>query len=254
MPKIEDYALLGDLHTAALVSATGSIDWLCLPRFDSPAAFAALLDSDEAGHWTLAPAAASNCTIRRYAGDTLVLETDWETAGGAVRVIDFMPPRADTPHLVRIAVGLRGEVVMRSVLRLRFDYGREVPWVRHVGREAHAIAGPNRVRLMSAVPIYGRDWDTLADFTVREGDRVSFVMSWAPSHQPEMPYVERRAGPVRDDGLLDRVVCSCRLPSRSVQRRRQPVDHYPEGPDLRADRRDCRGCDHVAAGRTRRCP
>ena len=189
MPKIEDYALLGDLHTAALVSATGSIDWLCLPRFDSPAAFAALLDSDEAGHWTLAPAAASNCTIRRYAGDTLVLETDWETAGGAVRVIDFMPPRADTPHLVRIAVGLRGEVVMRSVLRLRFDYGREVPWVRHVGREAHAIAGPNRVRLMSAVPIYGRDWDTLADFTVREGDRVSFVMSWAPSHQPEMPYV-----------------------------------------------------------------
>ena len=190
MPKIEDYALLGDLHTAALVSTTGSIDWLCLPRFDSPAAFAALLDSDEAGHWTLAPAAASNCTVRRYAGDTLVLETDWETAGGAVRVIDFMPPRADTPHLVRIAVGLRGEVVMRSALRLRFDYGREVPWVRHVGREAHAIAGPNRVRLMSAVPIYGRDWDTLADFTVREGDRVSFVMSWAPSHQPEMPYVD----------------------------------------------------------------
>ena len=190
MPKIEDYALLGDLHTAALVSTTGSIDWLCLPRFDSPAAFAALLDSDEAGHWTLAPAAASNCTIRRYAGDTLVLETDWETAGGAVRVIDFMPPRADTPHLVRIAVGLRGEVAMRSALRLRFDYGREVPWVRHVGREAHAIAGPNRVRLTSAVPVYGRDWDTLADFTVREGDRVSFVMSWAPSHQPEMPYVD----------------------------------------------------------------
>ena len=190
MPKIEDYALLGDLHTAALVSTTGSIDWLCLPRFDSPAAFAALLDSDEAGHWTLAPAAADNGTTRRYVGNTLVLETDWETADGAVRVIDFMPPRADTPHLVRIAVGLRGEVAMRSALRLRFDYGREVPWVRHVGREAHAIAGPNRVRLVSAVPIYGRDWDTLADFTVREGDRVSFVMSWAPSHQPEMPYVD----------------------------------------------------------------
>ena len=190
MPKIEDYALLGDLHTAALVSTTGSIDWLCLPRFDSPAAFAALLHNDEAGHWTLAPTAANNGTTRRYVGNTLVLETDWESADGAVRVIDFMPPRADTPHLVRIATGLRGEVAMRSALRLRFDYGREVPWVRHVGREAHAIAGPNRVRLVSAVPIYGRDWDTLADFTVREGDRVGFVMSWAPSHQPEMPYVD----------------------------------------------------------------
>ena len=190
MPKIEDYALLGDLHTAALVSTTGSVNWLCLPRFDSPAAFAALLDSDEAGHWTLAPAAASKCTIRRYAGDTLVLETDWETADGAVRVVNFMPPRADTPHLVRIAVGLRGEVAMRSTLRLRFDYGREVPWVRHVGREVHAIAGPNRVRLMSAVPTHGQDGETCADFTVRAGDRVSFVMSWAPSYQPEMPYVD----------------------------------------------------------------
>jgi len=104
MPKIEDYALLGDLHTAALVSTAGSIDWLCLPRFDSPAAFAALLDNEEAGHWTLAPAAAGRCTTRRYAGNTLVLETDWVTAGGMVRVIDFMPPRAGTPHLVRIAV------------------------------------------------------------------------------------------------------------------------------------------------------
>jgi GH15 family glucan-1,4-alpha-glucosidase len=108
MPKIEDYALLGDLHTAALVSTSGSIDWLCLPRFDSPAAFAALPDNDQAGHWTLAPPAANKCAGRRYAGNTLVLETDWVTADGAVRVIDFMPPRAGTPHLVRIAVGLSG--------------------------------------------------------------------------------------------------------------------------------------------------
>ena len=99
MPKIEDYALLGDLHTAALVSTAGSVDWLCLPRFDSPAAFAALLHNEEAGHWTLAPAAGGRMTTRRYAGDTLVLETDWVTADGAVRVIDFMPPRARTPHL-----------------------------------------------------------------------------------------------------------------------------------------------------------
>ena len=190
MPKIEDYALLGDLHTAALVSTAGSIDWLCLPRFDSPAAFAALLHNDEAGRWTLAPVAANNGTTRRYAGNTLVLETDWVTADGAVRVIDFMPPRTDTPHLVRIAVGLRGEVAMRSALRLRFDYGRVVPWVRNLGRQVHAIAGPDRVRLMSAVPLRGDHWETLADFTVRKGDRVSFVMSWAPGHDPEMPQVD----------------------------------------------------------------
>src|ERR1700733_5026780 len=147
MARIEDYALLGDLHTAALVSTAGSIDWLCLPRFDSPAVFTALLDNEERGQWTLAPAAAGHATTRRYAGNTLVLETDWVTTDGTVRVIDFMPPRADTPHVVRIAVGLSGEVAMRSALRLRFDYGREVPWVRHVDREAQAIAGPNLVRL-----------------------------------------------------------------------------------------------------------
>jgi GH15 family glucan-1,4-alpha-glucosidase len=191
MPKIEEYALLGDLHTAALVSTAGSIDWLCLPRFDSPAAFAALLDDDQAGHWSLAPAGASKCTTRRYAGNTLVLETDWVTGDGAIRVIDFMPPRAaHTPHLVRIAVGLSGAVAMRSALRLRFDYGRVVPWVRHHGTRADAIAGPDRVRLMSSVPIHGDNTETLADFTVRGGDRVWFVMSWAPSHEPEMPYAE----------------------------------------------------------------
>jgi GH15 family glucan-1,4-alpha-glucosidase len=190
MPKIEDYALLGDLHTAALVSAAGSIDWLCLPRFDSGAAFAALLRNDEAGHWTLAPEGAGTCTVRRYAGNTLVLETDWATGDGAVRVVDFMPPRTGTPHLVRIAEGLDGEVAMRSALRLRFDYGREVPWVRRLGSEVHAIAGPNRVRLISAVPPRAGRWETISDFSVRKGDRVSFVMSWAPSHELQMPYID----------------------------------------------------------------
>ncbi len=190
VPKIEDYALLGDLHTAALVSTAGSIDWLCLPRFDSPAAFAALVHDGEAGHWALAPAGASTCTARRYAGNTLVLETDWVTSDGAVRVIDFMPPRVDRPHLVRIAVGLDGEVAMRSTLRPRFDYGRVVPWIRNLGPQVHAIAGPDRVRLMSAVPQHGDHWGTLADFTVRKGDRVPFVMSWAPGHDPEMPQVD----------------------------------------------------------------
>src|SRR5271166_1443785 len=190
MPKIEDYALLGDLHTAALVSTAGSVDWLCLPRFDSSAAFAALLDDNQAGHWTLGPAAATNCTTRRYARNTLVLETDWETKDGTVRVVDFMPPRVRTPHLIRIAVGLSGEVAMRSTLRLRFDYGRVVPWVKADGTEIHAIAGPDLVRLRSAVPLHGGHEETLADFTVREGDRIAFVMSWAASHDPDMEYVE----------------------------------------------------------------
>ena len=190
MPKIEDYALLGDLHTAALVSTAGSVDWLCLPRFDSPAAFAALVHSDEAGHWSLAPAGADHCTTRRYAGDTLVLETDWVSADGAVRVIDFMPPRVDTPHLVRIAVGLRGAVPMRSVLRLRLDYGGVVPWVRHLGTQVHAVAGPDRVRLMSGVPLRGDHRETRADFTVRAGDRIPFVMSWAPGQDPELPHAD----------------------------------------------------------------
>jgi GH15 family glucan-1,4-alpha-glucosidase len=190
MPKIEDYALLGDLHTAALVSTTGSVDWLCLPRFDSPAAFAALLHNDEAGHWVIAPAGAGTCTSRRYTGNTLVLETDWVTADGAVRVIDFMPPRERTPHLIRIVAGLNGHVAMRSRLRLRFDYGRVVPWLRHDGTRAYAIAGPDRVELVSGVPLHGHDWDTIADFTVGEGDRVPFVMSWAPGHEPDMAHAD----------------------------------------------------------------
>jgi GH15 family glucan-1,4-alpha-glucosidase len=172
------------------VSTAGSIDWLCLPRFDSPAVFAALLHNDEAGHWTLAPAAGGTCTSRRYAGNTLVLETDWVTAEGAVRVIDFMPRRAGAPHVVRIAVGLSGEVPMRSVVRLRFDYGRVVPWVRHRGNRVDAVAGPDRIRVTSAVPMHGYDWDTRADFTVRAGDRVWFVMSWAPGHEPRIPAVD----------------------------------------------------------------
>jgi GH15 family glucan-1,4-alpha-glucosidase len=186
MPKIEDYALLGDLHTAALVSTAGSVDWLCLPRFDSSAVFASLLHDEQAGHWTLRPAAANARSTRRYAGKTLVLETDWETQDGTVRVIDFMPPRARTPHLIRIAVGLSGDVAMRSALRLRFDYGRVVPWIKADDTQIHAIAGPDLVRLISAVPVRGDHSETLADFNLCAGARVAFVMSWAPSHEPDM--------------------------------------------------------------------
>ena len=184
MARIEDYALLGDLQTAALVSTEGSVDWLCLPRFDSPACFAALLDGPEAGHWTVAPASGGACSRRRYVDDTLVLETEWETENGAVRVTDFMPPRGHAPDIVRIVEGLAGRVEMHSELKLRFDYGRIRPWVHHDGDQMVAVAGPDAVRLRTSVPTQGYEWETVSDFTVRTGDRVPFVMTWSPSYQP----------------------------------------------------------------------
>ena len=184
MSRIEDYALLGDLQTAALVSRTGSIDWLCLPRFDSPACFAALLDTPDAGGWTVAPAAGGVCTTRRYVEDTLVLETEWRSAQGTVRVTDFMPPRGHAPDVVRIVQGIHGSVAMRSTLRLRFDYGRVVPWVRHEDHGMQAIAGPDRVRLRTPALLEGREMSTVSEFTVRAGDRVPFVLTWNPSHEP----------------------------------------------------------------------
>jgi GH15 family glucan-1,4-alpha-glucosidase len=183
MARIEDYALLGDLQTAALVSTAGSIDWLCLPKFDSPACFAALLDTPDAGHWIVAPAAGGVCTRRRYVKDTLVLQTEWVSGDGTVRVIDFMPPRGHAPDVVRIVEGVLGSVVMRSELRLRFDYGLVVPWVRHHDDMVEAIAGPDRVRLRTPAPTRGEEMSTVSDFTVRAGDRVPFVLTWNPSHE-----------------------------------------------------------------------
>ena len=183
MARIEDYALLGDLQTAALVSTAGSIDWLCLPKFDSPACFAALLDTPDAGHWIVAPAAGGVCTRRRYVKDTLVLQTEWVSGDGTVRVIDFMPPRGHAPDVVRIIEGVHGSVVMRSELRLRFDYGLVVPWVRHHDDRVEAIAGPDRVRLRTPAPTRGKEMSTVSDFTVRAGDRVPFVLTWNPSHE-----------------------------------------------------------------------
>ena len=183
MARIEDYALLGDLHTAALVSAEGAIDWLCMPRFDSPALLASLLGGPDAGHWTMAPARGGRCSRRRYAGETLVLETDWETADGAVRVIDFMPPRDEVPDVVRIVVGLSGSVAMRGEFKLRLDYGSIRPWVRHEGDEIIAIAGPDALRLRTSAPLRGENWSTFSEFTASEGDRVPFVLTWSPSHE-----------------------------------------------------------------------
>ncbi len=183
MARIEDYALLGDLQTGALVATNGSIDWLCLPRFDSPACFAALLDTPDAGHWQIAPESGGTCTSRRYLPDTLVLETEWVTPEGTVRVIDFMPPRGHAPDVVRIVVGVSGAVPVRSTLRLRFDYGRVVPWVRHHAGQMIAVAGPDAVRLRTPAPTRGQDWATVSELTVRAGDRIPFVLTWHPSHQ-----------------------------------------------------------------------
>ena len=193
MALIEDYALIGDLHSAALVSNSGSIDWMCLPRFDSPACFAALLDDERAGHWLLAPAGAAASTSRRYLPDTLVLETTWQLDGGQVRILDLMPPRGVSADVVRIVEGLHGAVTMRSELRLRFDDGRVVPWVRHQGRRMSAVAGPDAVYLAAGVPVSGRDWATVSEFTVRAGDRVPFVLTWSPSHLPQPPEVDAEA-------------------------------------------------------------
>ncbi|MEV4349322.1 glycoside hydrolase family 15 protein [Actinoplanes sp. NPDC049596] len=183
MRRIEDYAIIGDLRTAALVSDTGAIDWLCLPRFDSPAAFAALLDDERSGHWTIAPRSGGRCSSRRYLDDTLVLETTWDSPDGQVRVVDFMPRREGHPYLVRMVIGVRGSVPIRSVLRPRFDYGQVAPWLRHRGGRIEAVAGPDCVRLTADVASRCEDWDIVSDLTVTAGDRVPFVFSWRPSHE-----------------------------------------------------------------------
>src|SRR5205807_6829313 len=180
---LEDYGLIGDLQTAALVSREGSIEWLCLPRFDSGAVFAALLGDAENGHWALRPAGEFRPSSRRYTDDTLILETTLETADGAVRLIDFMPPRETKPDVVRIVEGIRGRVDMQMELALRFDYGSNVPWVRNVEGTLIGIAGPDAVTLRTPVALEGRDFRTHASFTVAKGDRVPFVLTWFPSHE-----------------------------------------------------------------------
>ena len=181
---LEDYALIGDLQTAALVGRDGSIDWLCLPDFSSPACFAALLGTPENGRWQIAPTAAIKKTTRSYREGTLVLDTVFETRTGAVRVTDFMPVRGDHPDIVRVVHGLRGKVQMLSELILRFDYGRSVPWVTGVRGGLRAIAGPYMVILRSPAECHGENMRTFSRFTVRKGQTVPFVLTYGSSHLP----------------------------------------------------------------------
>lgn len=179
---IEDYALLGDCETAALVGRDGSIDWLCLPRFDGGACFAKLLGSAENGRFLLAPAGAIRDVRRRYREGTLILETAYETDEGEVLVIDFMPISSKAHDVVRLVVGKRGSVKMRMELLMRFDYGSIIPWVRRWRHGIDAVAGPDALRLKAPVPIVNKDFATRAEFTVAAGERVPFILTWYPSH------------------------------------------------------------------------
>ena len=193
-PPIEDYALLGDTNTAALVSRSGSLDWLCAPRFDSAACFAALLGGAEHGRWLIAPAAPPRATRRQYRDGTLVLETEFETDEGAVKLIDFMPcpPGEERADVLRVVRGVRGSVPMRMELVMRFDYGRVVPWVRREKDGLRAVAGPEALRLRSPVKLENEGFVTRARFNVSVGESVGFALTWSPSHRPmpEAPDVE----------------------------------------------------------------
>jgi GH15 family glucan-1,4-alpha-glucosidase len=181
---IEDYALIGDCETAALVSRSGSIDWLCFPRFDSPACFAALLGGPEHGRWLLAPAGEPRAVRRRYREGTLVLETEFETAEGVVAVIDCMPVRGDVPDVFRVVEGRRGRVPMRTELTIRFDYGSLIPWVRRTEDGLTAIGGVNLVRVRTPVPLRGENRHTVGEFTVSPGEQIPFTLEWQRSYQP----------------------------------------------------------------------
>lgn len=181
--RIEDYALIGDCETAALVGRDGSIDWLCWPRFDSGACFAALLGTPQQGRWLIGPTDPTSQVRRLYRQNTLILETHFETTDGAVTLIDFMPPRGSASDLVRIAVGRRGRIAMRTELVLRFDYGSIVPWVSRLENGLlQAVAGPDMVVLKADVPLRGEDQKTVGEFELRAGQTARFVLTYAPSH------------------------------------------------------------------------
>jgi GH15 family glucan-1,4-alpha-glucosidase len=185
---IEHYALVGDCHTAALVGNDGSIDWLCLPRFDSGACFAALLGGPQHGRWLLAPSVAAQRVRRQYRGDSLILETEFDTAEGSVRITDFMPLSEHRWDIVRIVEGLKGRVDLRMELVVRFDYGSIMPWVHQINGNLLLTAGPDTLQLVASVPIEGENMTSVARFNVETGQRQSFVLNYRPSHiEPESP-------------------------------------------------------------------
>ncbi len=184
---IEDYALIGDLYTAALVARDGSIDWMCVPRFDSGACFAALLGTSENGRWLIGPRGEVRATRRKYREGTLILETEHETTNGTAVVVDCMPVHSGTPTVVRVVEGRRGQTAMRLEMVIRCDYGSVMPWVQRIDGGLSAIAGPDRLVFRTPIPLINKNFKTTADFTVAEGERVAFTLSWHRSHKPAPP-------------------------------------------------------------------
>ena len=187
---IEDYALIGDCHTAALVGRDGSIDWLCFPRFDSGACFAALLGAPAHGRWLIAPAAEVHSVRRKYRDGTLILETEFETHEGAVRITDCMPLSHERWDVLRIVEGLNGRVAMRMELIMRFDYGSIVPWVRQLDGALLATAGPDTLELRTRVAVRGENMKTVSEFHVSKGERTSFALNYRPSHESAQPALD----------------------------------------------------------------
>jgi GH15 family glucan-1,4-alpha-glucosidase len=198
--RIEDYAIVGDTETVALVGNNGSIDWLCLPRFDSSACFAALLGDETNGRWRIAPAAEARRVERRYRPGTLVLETEFETAEGAVRVVDCMPPREGRPDVIRVVQGLRGRVPMQLRLNPRFDYGRRIPLVSRIPGGVVALAGPEALCLHASVDLDVADASISAEFTTSEGDEAWFRLAWFPSYQGAPEPADATAEASRTEG------------------------------------------------------
>ena len=189
--RIEDYAVIGDCRSAALVGRDGSIDWLCLPRFDSDACFAALLGDASNGRWLVAPVRTARKVTRRYLGDSLILETLFTTATGTARLLDFMPPNQDNGTLVRLIEGLAGHVEMATELTIRFDYGITIPWMSKLDAKTHtAVAGPHLLAIRTPANLRGKDMHSVAEFTVRKGERMPFVMRYSRSHRPVAPVVD----------------------------------------------------------------
>ena len=187
--RIEDYAIIGNTHSAALVSRDGSVDWLCLPRFDSGAIFAALLGDERHGSWRIGAKSGAARISRRYRPGTAILETRFETETGAAMVIDFMPPPGDdfVDEVIRLVRGDAGVVEMAMSVVFRFDYGRLVPWLQRTAEGLVAIAGPDAVRLYTPIDLVNKDWTTQAEFAVHEGEYVPFVLTWFPSHREPPP-------------------------------------------------------------------
>ena len=249
--RIEDYALIGDCKSAALVGVDGSIDWLTWPRFDSAACFAALLGTPDNGRWINAPTETPVAVSRRYRPGTLILETEFETKSGKATVIDFMPP-ADGRGLIRIVVGQTGKVDLSTEFVARFEYGATVPWVTRLDDGGiSAVASPDRLVLRSDSKLRGEDLRTVGDFNVKAGKSVAFALSYGASFEDPPKAIDPFASPEAHGKVLapmERSLSRC----RAVDRGRQTLRHHIESPDVRADRRNCRGGDYVPARRDRR--